>query len=215
MATDGHVDFEGEAFLARVDEDPDVVAKLEQIQRCRWATDQSAWLIAAHWPSVRQLLHIALELGWTISAEARQAIDSVRQEGESLAYFLDVVHGSYGEAWFVCEVGDDDVLRHRISELPGAYWEDGWRIPTDWEQCCIPLLEIVQPDLRFEVSAAAWRLLQEADASHEFVRSSAPEAPEPASAPEAPPSGATRKPRVTTADVQRSVAPARTRREAS
>lgn len=187
----GYVDFEDASFVVRINGDPAVVAKLKDIQRRRWNPDKAAWIVEPHWPSVRRLLHIAADLGFQISAEAREAEREVREQSESLEYLLDVVHDNHGAAWFICKTGDDDELRHQVSALPDAYWDDAWWIPTDWEQCCQPLLDIVQSDERIEVSPAAQLLLTEEDVAHFFVRSSV-------SAPAAAP--ATRKPRVSSRD---------------
>jgi hypothetical protein len=169
----GQVDFEDAGFIVRLNGDPGVVARIKDIQRRRWNRDRAVWIVDAHWPSVRRLLRIAAELGFQISAEARRAEERVRQESESLEYLLDVVHDNHGAAWFICKTGDDDELRHEVSALPGTFWDDAWWIPTDWEQCCHALLDIVAPDQRFVVSPAAWRLLEEEDVTHLFVRSSA------------------------------------------
>ncbi|HKP63832.1 MAG TPA: hypothetical protein VJV78_44160 [Polyangiales bacterium] len=186
----GYVDFEDASFVVRINGDPVVVAKLKDIQRRRWNPDKAAWIVEPHWPSVRRLLHIAADLGFQISAEAREAQREVREQSESLEYLLDVVHDNHGAAWFICKTGDDDELRHQVSALPDAYWDDAWWIPTDWEQCCQPLLEIVQSDARVEVSPAAQLLLTEEDVAHLFVRSSVSAPAATAAAP------ATRKPRV-------------------
>lgn len=193
----GHVDFDDAGFIVRFNGDPTAVAMLKDIQRRRWNADRVAWIVASHGPSVRRLLHIAAELGWTISAEARAAEARVREESESLEYELDVVHDNHGAAWFICKTGDDDELRHLVSALPNAFWDDAWWIPTDWEQCCQPLLELVQSDMRFTVSPAAWRLLEEEDVTHLFVRSKCSEE-EPALSEHEPevPAAATRRTRV-------------------
>lgn len=170
----GQVDFGREGFIARFEYDPAIVARIKQIQRRRWNSDLTAWLVEPHWPSVHRLLCIASELNWTISAEARAAELKVREDGESCEYSLDVVHDSHGAAWFQCKLGDDDQLSAQVKALPGAYWDEHWWVPTDWDQCCGPLLEIAQSDARLEVSNAAWRLLEEQDVSDQFVRSSAP-----------------------------------------
>lgn len=173
--TRGHVDFGREGFVARFDGDPASVARVEErikeIQRRHWAREQAAWIVAPHWPSVRRLLHIASELGWEITAAAREAEQRIKSESESLEYSVDVVHDNHGQAWFVCKVGDDDLLLERVKAIPGAYYEDAWWIPTDWEACCGRLTEIVQSDMRLEVSDAAWRLLEEPDVTDSFVRS--------------------------------------------
>jgi hypothetical protein len=170
----GHVDFGHEGFIARFMYDRAIVARIKAIQRRHWANDQKAWIVAPHWPSVRRLLHIASELGWEITAEARSAEQRVKEDSESLEYSVDVIHGDHGEAWFQCKAADDDELQERLKAIPGAYWEGAWCIPTDWDRCCAPLLEIVQSNMQLEVSEAAWRLLEEPDVAHLFVRSSAP-----------------------------------------
>jgi hypothetical protein len=172
--THGQVDFGPEGFIAVFDYDPLIVARIKEIQRRRWLSDRKAWLVESHWPSVRRLLHIAAELGWKISAEARAAEQQVKSDSELLEYSLDVVHGSQGEAWFQCKVGDDDQLAAQVRAIPGGYWDDGWWIPTDWEHCCEALLAIAQSNMRLEVSNAAWQLLTEPDVSHLYVRSSVP-----------------------------------------
>jgi len=169
--TRGHVDFGREGFIARFDGDPAIVARVREIQRRHWARDQAAWIVAPHWPSVRRLLHIASDLGWEITVAAREAEQRIKSDSESLEYSVDVVHDNHGQAWFVCKVGDDDLLLERVKAIPGAYYEDAWWIPTDWDACCGPLTEIVQSDMRLEVSAAAWRLLEEPDVADVFVRS--------------------------------------------
>jgi hypothetical protein len=170
--TRGHVDVVREGFIARFDGDPAIVARVKEIQRRHWARDHAAWIVAPHWPSVRRLLHIASELGWEITTAAREAEQRIKSESESLEYSVDVVHDNHGQAWFVCKVGDDDLLLERVKAIPGAYYEDAWWIPTDWDACCGPLIEIVQSDMRLEVSDAAWRLLEEPDVTDSFVRSS-------------------------------------------
>jgi hypothetical protein len=169
------VDFGQEGFIASFDFDPVVVARIKEIQRRRWNSEKAAWIVEPHWPSVQRLLFIASELGWTITAQARAAEQRVRQESDDLEYSVDVVHDSHGSAWFQCTLGDDDLLLRQVKAIPGAFWDDKWWIPTDWEPCCGPLLEIVQSDMRLEVSNAAWQLLEEEDVSHRFVRSSAPQ----------------------------------------
>ncbi len=161
--------------MVRFAHDPAIVSRMRTIQRRRWLSDRRAWLVDPHWPSVRCLLRMASELGWAITSKARAAEEQVRADGESMEYSVDVVHDHCGQAWFMCKLGDDDELRHRVSEIPGADWDDGWWIPTDWEQCCKPLLEIVEADMRIELSPAAERLLTEEDVAHLHVRSSVPE----------------------------------------
>jgi hypothetical protein len=180
--SNGHVDIEGEGFIVRFAHDPTVLAWIKTIQRRRWLSDRRAWLVDRHWPSVQRLLHIAAQLGWTITSRARAAEAAVREASEFLEYSLDVVHDHYGHAWFVCVLGEDDDLRHQVSAIPGAYWEDGWRIPTDWDQCCGPLREIVEDDSRFELSNAAWRLLTEPDVSDLYLRSCVPTEDRPSAA---------------------------------
>jgi hypothetical protein len=170
----GHVDFGPEGFIARCEYDPALVAKLKEIQRLRWLSDRRAWVVEPHWPSVRRLLHIAAELDWEISVAARAAEERVRSESEGLEYSVDVVHDSQGESWFQCKTGDDDRLLRDVKAIPGAFWDEYWWIPTDWDQCCEPLLAIVQSDMRIEVSNAAWNLLTEEDVAHLYVRSSLP-----------------------------------------
>jgi hypothetical protein len=170
----GKVDFGEEGFIARFEYDPALVSQIKQIQRRRWLKDQAAWLVEPHWPSARRLLHIASELGWEITGQAREAEQRLKRESESLEYSVDVVHDSYGKAWFQCKVGDDDRLLQQVRAISGAVWDDSWWVPTDWEQCCGPLLEIVRADMRLEVSPAAWQLLEEQDVTHLFERSCAP-----------------------------------------
>jgi len=171
----GHVDFAQEGFIAQFDYDHAIVSRIKAIQRRRWVQDKGAWIVEPHWPSVRRLLHIASELGWEITAKAREAEQRVRTDSEeSQEYSVDIVHDSLGAAWFQCKIGDDDLLLAQVKALPGAEWDDAWWVPTDWEQCCGPLLEIVQSDQRLEVSNAAWHLLQEPDVSDLYIRSSAP-----------------------------------------
>jgi hypothetical protein len=172
--TRGHIDFGREGFIARFDGDPAIVARIREIQRRHWVRDKRAWIIAPHWPSVRRLLHIAADFDWEITADAREAWQRIKSESESLEYSVDVVHDNHGKTWFVCKAGDDDRLRDRIKSIPGAYWEDAWWIPTDWDACCGPLNEIVASDMRLEVSEAAWRLLEEPDVSDTFIRSEVP-----------------------------------------
>lgn len=173
--TSGHVDFGDEGFIVGFKFDPNVVARLKQIQRRRVQADGATWVVASHWPSARRLLHIASDLGWTISARAREAEARLKSEDEDLGYSIDVVHDNHGKAWFQCNVGSDDVLTQEIRALPGASWDGSWWVPTDWEQCCGPLLELVQAEMQLEVSNAAWRLLEEPDVEHLYVRSSAPQ----------------------------------------
>lgn len=195
----GYVDFESAGFVVRINGDPTVVARIKDIQRRRWNPDRAAWIVEPHWPSVRRLLQIAAELGFRFSAEARVAQQQLREQSESLEYLLDVVHDNHGAAWFICKTGDDDQLRHRVSELPGAYWDDAWWIPTEWEQCCQPLLDIVLHDERVEVSPAAQLLLSEEDVAHLFVRSSA-SGPRAERLVQIEPAPATRKARVSSRD---------------
>jgi len=196
----GQVDFAEGAFTARFDYDLAIVARIKQIQRRHWNGDRAVWIIAPHWPSVRRLLNIASELGWEITARAREAEQRVKEDSEVLEYSVDVVHDSHGEAWFQCKVADDDLLARQMKALPGAYWEDFWWIPTDWERCCGPLLELVQSDVRLReaVSESAWRLLEEPDVADQFVRSAAPPAVLAVNTEDAEPlaAGTVRKPRV-------------------
>jgi hypothetical protein len=170
----GQVDFGPQGFIARFEYDAAIVLRIKEIQRRRWLSDVKAWVIEPHWPSVRRLLHIASGLGWEITTAARAAEERVREDSESLEYSIDVVHDHCGAAWFQCQVGDDDVMVKQVRTIPGAYWDGSWWVPTDWDQCCVPLLELVESDSRIEVSNAAWRLLTEADVTHLYLRSSVP-----------------------------------------
>lgn len=165
------MDIEHEGFVVRFAYDVAGLASIKAIQRRRWVRDRRAWLVDRHWPSVRRLFAVAAELGWTISADARAAAEEIRAEREFLECSVDVVHDHCGASWFLCEVGDDDELKRQVSAVPGASWDDGYRIPTDWELSCGPLLEIVESNRQIYVSDAAWRLLTEADAGHLHLRS--------------------------------------------
>jgi len=176
MAADGHgyVDFGPKGFVARFEHEQAIVDRIKTIQRHHWDEHEKAWVVPSHWPSARRLLHIASDLGWRITEAARLAEAEVKADSEQLPYCVDVVHDNHGQAWFQCQVGDDDELAARVRALPGAYWDDGWWVPTDWESCCGPLLEIVEAIPQLECSPAAWRLLTEPDVSHLYLRSSAP-----------------------------------------
>jgi len=172
--TRGYVDVGPAGFVARFEYDQAIVDRLETIQRHHWLRDEQLLVVEPHWPSVRRLLHIASDLRWTITPAARTAEARVEAESLELEFSVDVIHNGHGEAVFQCKLGDDDELMATIRALPGAYWEGEWCVPTDWERCCGPLLEIVESDSRLTVSSAAWRLLTEEDVTHLHVRSSAP-----------------------------------------
>lgn len=186
MAPDahGHVDFGDEGFIVRFKYDPDVVARMKEIQRRRWLADRAVWVVEPHWPSARRLLHIASGLGWKISPKAREAEARLKSEDELLEYSVDVVHDNHGKAWFLCKVGSDDRLLRQVKALPGATWDGAWWVPTDWEQCCGPLLEIVQSNMQLEVSNAAWRLLEELEVDPYLRSSVSPDTETPPSATE-------------------------------
>ena len=172
--THGHVDVEERGFVARFEQEPAIVERIQTIQRRRWLRDDNVWVVDAHWPSVRRLLHIASDLGWHITPKARAKEQQLKDESDALEYSLDVIHNGFGEAVFQCKVADDDALLAKVRGLPGAYFEGEWCVPTDWERCCGQLRELVEANARLEISPAAWRLLTEPDVAHLYVRSSAP-----------------------------------------
>lgn len=173
--THGEVACEDGRFTARFNGDPAVVARLKTIQRCHWQASRAVWAIDAHWPSVSVLIRIALDQRWKISAAAWNEKERVQVVGESLEYSIDMIHDNQGHARFRCTVGNDDQLRDEVKSIPGAYWEDEYySVPTDWDHCCPPIRAIVERDMRFTVSPAAVRLLEDEDVSHLYIRTLAP-----------------------------------------
>lgn len=173
--THGEVDFEDGRFTARINGDPAVVARLKKIQRCHWRSSSAVWIIDAHWPSVSRLIRLAQDERWTITAAAWNEKERVQLEGESLEYSIDMIHDDQGRARFRCMVGNDDELRDEVKAIPGAYWEDEYySVPTDWEHCCPLIRAIVERDMRFTVSPAAERLLENEDVSDLYIRTLAP-----------------------------------------
>ena len=207
LVNGGTVDVGDEGFVVEFDYALDIVERMKTIQRRRFDRDRLRWVVDRHWPSVHQLFHIALDYGFHLSASARAEEERLRRENCDLEYTVDAVHDHVGAMWFVCKTGDDDDLRRKVRDIEGAYWDDSWWVPTDWETCCRPLREIVDHDERFVVSNAASRLLYEEDVSEWYVRSEV-RAPEPV-VQEHPvqlqlveprasePPGSVRKPRVT------------------
>lgn len=194
VSAHGEVDFEDGRFTARFNGDPAVVAELKQIRRCQWRATHATWVIDAHWPSVSRLIRIALDQRWTITAAAWNEKERVQAAGESLEYSIDMIHDNQGHARFRCMIGDDDQLRDEVRSIPGAYWEDQYySVPTDWDHCCPPIRAIVERDMRFTLSPAAERLLEEEDVSHLHIRTLAPR-----SAVQSAAKPTTRKPRVRT-----------------
>jgi hypothetical protein len=148
---------------------------LKKIQRCHWQASSAVWVIDAHWPSVSRLIRIALDQHWKITAAAWDEKERVQVVGESLEYSIDMIHDDQGRARFRCMVGHDDELRDEVKSIPGAYWEDEYySVPTDWDHCCPPIRAIVEHDMRFTVSPAAARLLEDEDVSHLYIRTIAP-----------------------------------------
>ena len=169
--THGEVGFEQGRFTARFNGDPTVAAQLKKIRRGQWRAGSATWFIDAHWPSVSRLFRIAQDERWTITAAARIEKDRVQAEGESLEYSIDMIHDSQGAARFRCMVGDDDEIRDEVRSIPSAHWEDEYySVPTDWDHCCPPIRAIVERDMRFTVSPAAARLLENEDVSHHYIR---------------------------------------------
>ena len=177
MLAHGKVDFEEGRFTARFNGDPEVVVQLKRIQRHHWRADNAVWLVEPHWPSVSRLFRIALAQGWKITAAAWNEKARVQEAGEALDYSIDMIHDNQGRARFRCMVGDDHELRDEVRSIPGAYWEDEYySVPTDWDHCCPPLRAILERDMRFTVSRAAARLLEDEDVSHLHLRTLAPQA---------------------------------------
>jgi hypothetical protein len=214
----GKVDLVEEGFVVQFDYSPEIVARMKAIQRRRFERDRLRWVVECHWPSVHRLFQIALDYGFHVSASARAEEQRLRRESYELEYAIDAVHDHGGAMWFVCKTGDDDDVRHKVRDIRGAYWDDSWWVPTDWESCCGPLREIVESDERFVLSNAAAQLLYEEDVTDRYLRSGVPVGeriapPQPVSlraveSERAEPAGSVRKPRVTAHGAQPAGEPA-------
>lgn len=163
--THGTIDYGPEGFIVVCDFDPAIAAEIKALQRRRWQPDTRAWIVEPHGPSLNGLLRLANRQNWEITKSALTRIEAVRAEEADLEYSVDVVHGTYGEPWFVCKLGNDDELLRQVKDIPDAEWEDAWWVPAYREETSAPLLAVVQSDMRIEVSEAAWRLLEEPDLS--------------------------------------------------
>lgn len=203
----GRVNFGDEGFVVEFDYSPELVARMQAIQRRRFDRERALWIVESHWPSAHRLFQLALDCGFQVSASARAEEERLRRESYDVEYAIDAAHDQSGAMWFVCKTGDDDDLRRKVRDIDGAYWDDYWWVPTDWESCCGPLREIVESDPRFELSNAATQLLYEEDVTDRYVRSSValPDAVlhearvslRPSDTERAEPAGTVRKPRVT------------------
>ncbi|MEY4579016.1 MAG: hypothetical protein RL701_3719 [Pseudomonadota bacterium] len=164
--TRGTIDFGQEGFSACFENDAGVVSEVKALQRRRWLQAKQAWIVEPHGPSITGLLRIAYAHDWTITPGALDEMRRVREDEASLEYSVDVVQGKYGEPWFLCKLGNDDVLLAQVKAIPDALWDGEWWVPAYRAECCAPLLEVVQSDQRLEVSDLAWKLLQEPDDSY-------------------------------------------------
>jgi hypothetical protein len=110
---------------------------------------------------------MAREHCWRISAEAHVAFDELKEQADAAEYWVDVVQGSYGEPFFLCQLGYDDELEQRVAAIPGAF-SDGkeWWVPAYRAECAASLLDIVQSCDRLDASPAGWRLLEEPDETY-------------------------------------------------
>ena len=172
--TPGTIDYRDERFVARFPYDASLVAELKTLRQGPRQKASDEWIIERHRPSVARLVRIARDRSWHFTTEARKALRQLQDQAEAAVFSLDVVQGNAGEPWFLCMCGDDYDLQQRVKSLPGAFLDDAddsWWVPADSQAACADLLEIAENDDRMEVSDAAWRLLEEPDASFALPRS--------------------------------------------
>jgi hypothetical protein len=165
----GTLDYAEDRFVARFEHDPAALAEVKKLQRSQPSKDDRVWIVEAHGPSVTALVRLALARNWHITAEAGSAARRLKEEEANIEFLVDIVQGNFGEPWFFCKLGNDDELPRQVKAIPAAYIDksdDSWWVPAYRPESCARLLEIVQGDKRFEVSDAAWRLLEEPDLSY-------------------------------------------------